>query len=175
MLVRQTLIDDIDEVMRVLADGRAAIAAFGIDQWQAGYPFRSTIEADIEAGKSYVLVDDDEIVATYMYEPNGEPTYDSIDGAWLTKGDSAQPSYACMHRVAVAEGKTGKGYAKHMVQAALGQAREDGFEGLRIDTHPGNLAMRGLVEGLDFEYCGMIYIAHAGEGTPDRVAYEKLV
>lgn len=175
MLVRQTLIDDIDEVMRVLADGRAAIAAFGIDQWQAGYPFRSTIEADIEAGKSYVLVDDDEIVATYMYEANGEPTYDSIDGAWLTKGDSAQPSYACMHRVAVAEGKTGKGYAKHMVHAALGQAREDGFEGLRIDTHPGNLAMRGLVEGLGFEYCGMIYIAHAGEGTPDRVAYEKLV
>ena len=175
MLVRQTLIEDIDEVMRVLADGRAAIATFGIDQWQAGYPFRSTIESDIAAGKSYVLVDEDEIVATFMYEPDGEPTYDNIDGAWLSRGNSAQPSYACMHRVAVAEGKTGKGYAKRMVHAALEHAREDGFEGLRIDTHPGNLAMRGLVEGLGFDYCGMIYIAHAGEGTPDRVAYERLV
>lgn len=175
MLVRQTRNEDLDDVMRVLADGRAAIATFGIDQWQAGYPFRSTIEADIAAGKSYVIVDEGEIVGTYMYEPDGEPTYDVIDGAWLTKGDSAHPSYACMHRVAVAAGKTGKGYAKHMVHDALERAHADGFEGLRVDTHPGNLAMRGLMEGLGFERCGMIYIAHAGEGTPDRIAYERLV
>lgn len=174
MLVRKTCQEDIDQVMRVLADGRAAIAAFGIDQWQGGYPFRSTIEADVIAGKSYVLVDGEELVATFMYEPDGEPTYDDIEGAWLTAGNSSSPSYACMHRVAVAAGKTGKGYAKQMVAAALDLARSDGFAGLRVDTHPGNRAMRGLLEGLGFSHCGMIYIQHAGEGTPERVAYEKL-
>lgn len=175
MFVRQTCFEDIDDVMRVLADGREAIARFGIDQWQGGYPFRSTIEADVSAGKSYVLVDGDTVVATFMYEHEGEPTYDQIEGSWLTDGDSLKPSYACMHRVAVAAGMTGKGCAKLMVEAAAEHARQDGFSGLRVDTHPGNLAMRGLLEATGFSHCGMIYIQHAGEGTPDRVAYERLV
>lgn len=175
MLIRQTTVEEIDDVMRVLADGRDSIATLGIDQWQGGYPFRETIEADVAAGKSYVLIDEGKIVATFMYEADGEPTYDEIDGAWLTAGTSSDPSYACMHRVAVAAGNKGKGYAKRMVECAVELARKDGLAGLRVDTHPGNIPMRGLLERTGFSYCGLIYIQHAGEGTPDRVAYEQLV
>ena len=36
--IRQATPDDIDAIMAVFAQARAAIAVLGIDQWQDGYP-----------------------------------------------------------------------------------------------------------------------------------------
>ena len=172
MLVRKSVEQDIDRIMEVLADGRAAIATLGIDQWQAGYPFRNTIEADVAAGMSYVVEDEDTVVGTFMMTYEGEPTYDVIEGAWLTASDSAAPRYACIHRIAVADEARGKGVAKFAIAQGLDLARAEGAESVRIDTHPGNVRMRGLCSRMGFSECGIIYISHAGEGTPDRVAFE---
>lgn len=172
MLVRKSTVEDIDRIMKVLADGRAAIATLGIDQWQAGYPFRSTIECDVENGQSFAVVDDDVIVGTFMLTFDGEPTYDVIDGEWLTESDSGVPRYACIHRIAICDEARGKGVSKFAIAEGLRLARERGAEAVRIDTHPGNVVMRGLCARMGFTECGTIYIAHAGEGTPDRVAFE---
>ena len=50
---------DIDLIMGILADGRAALQALGIDQWQGGYPHRAVVEADVTRGESYVAKDGD--------------------------------------------------------------------------------------------------------------------
>ena len=176
MEVRLTTEGDIDRVMEVLADGRRAIAALGIDQWQAGYPFRSTIEADVANAQSYlVLGDDGAIIGTFMMTYDGEPTYDAIDGAWLTDSNSAAPRYGCIHRIALADEARGKGASKFAIAEGLRLARERGAESVRIDTHPGNVVMRGLCARMGFAECGTIYISHAGEGTPERVAFEILL
>ncbi len=175
MLVRKSTVADIDRIMEVLADGRAAIATLGIDQWQAGYPFRSTIEGDVDAGMSFVLVDEGAIIGTFMMTYEGEPTYDVIEGAWLTEGDSAHPSYGCIHRIAICDEARGKGAAKFAIAEGLELARARGVESVRIDTHPGNVVMRGLCKRMGFTECGTIYISHAGEGTPDRVAFEIIL
>lgn len=173
MQVRKTTQVDIDRVMEVLADGRRAIATLGIDQWQAGYPFRETIEADVANGQSYVVEDGDGILATFMLTFDGEPTYDEIEGAWLTVSDSSDPRYACVHRIAVCDAARGRGVAKFAIEEALRLAFAQGAESVRIDTHPGNVVMRGLCGRMGFTECGTIYISHAGEGTPDRVAFER--
>lgn len=174
MILRPTKASEIDSVMRILADGRAAIGALGIDQWQSGYPFRSTVEEDVASGKSYVVEDEGgSLLATAMIDFEGDTTYDEIDGAWLTSSSSENPRYACVHRVAVAEESRGRGAAKFALSEACSLAAREGFLSVRIDTHPGNLPMRSLLAACGFEPCGIILIAHAGEDTPERVAYEK--
>lgn len=175
MIIRKTQWGEIDTVMDILAQGRAAIGALGIDQWQGGYPNREMVESDVSAGKSYVVEEAGAPIATFMFDLDGDASYDSIDGSWMTPGNSAQPDYACVHRVAVAEAGKGKGVAKFILGQACDMARESGASSVRIDTHEGNVPMRSLLERCGFEYRGVISIGFAGEGTPERVAYEKRV
>lgn len=174
MIMRPTTLSEIDAVMRILSDGRASIAELGIDQWQGGYPFRSTVEADVAEGKSYVVEGEDGILlATVVVDFGGEATYDEIDGAWLTESASVAPGYACVHRLAVSSSGKGRGAAKLALGEACEMARRMGLASVRVDTHPGNTPMRSLLATCDFKLCGIIRIAHAGEGAPERVAYEK--
>ena len=85
--------------MSILADGRASLAALGIDQWQGGYPHRAVIEDDTARGDSYVVEADDRIVATAMIGFSGERDYDRIEeGSWLTSCTSERPCYGVVHR-----------------------------------------------------------------------------
>ena len=99
-------------------DGKAALGHLGIDQWQGAYPTQQIVRDDIEAGHSYVLEEDGEVVATTVIGFTGEPVYDSIEGAWLTTSDSRDPRYAVLHRVAVAQGHGGKGLGRNLLQSA---------------------------------------------------------
>lgn len=162
--------------MTILADGRASLAALGIDQWQGGYPHRAVIEADAARGDSYVVEDDGVVIATAMIGFAGERDYDRIDeGAWLTSCTSESPCYGVVHRVAVASDVKNRGTATFLLARAEDLARANGSASVRIDTHPGNAPMRRLLAKAGYAQCGIIYIAHAEEGTPERVAYERLV
>ena len=176
MEFRQTQRSELDAVMDILADGRDAIKKLGIDQWQGGYPHQDIVEQDIDAGQSYVLVDDGEPLGTVALVFTGDHTYDRIeDGHWLTECTSADPDYCAIHRVAVSMRSAGRGAGRTMLREAERIAREAGAKSLRIDTHPGNVRMRGLLGSLGYIECGIIYIDHAEEHTPERIAYEKLV
>lgn len=174
MILRPTRSSEIDRVMQILSDGRASIAALGIDQWQGGYPFRATIEEDVATGKSRVVESEEGLLlATAMIDFEGDVTYDNIEGAWLTSSTSDKPAYACVHRLAVAAESKGKGAAKFLLAEACAAAERAGLESVRIDTHPGNVPMRSLLEACGFKLCGIILITHTDEDTPERVAYEK--
>ncbi|MDJ1651557.1 MULTISPECIES: GNAT family N-acetyltransferase [Gordonibacter] len=177
MHFRLTRASDIDRIMDILADGRRALAALGIDQWQGGYPHRDVIEADVARGDSYVVEGEDgRIMATAMVGFAGERDYDLIEGGrWLTDCLSSDPSYGVVHRVAVSSACKGRGAASLLLENAERLVHDRGFASVRIDTHPGNVPMRRLMTKRGYTECGIIYIAHAEEATPDRVAFEKLV
>lgn len=161
--------------MNILSDGRSALASLGIDQWQGGYPHRDVIEADVARGDSYVAVDEDgTILATIMVGFAGERDYDHIEGgSWLTDSCSGSPCYGVVHRVAVAATCKGRGVASFLLDEAEKLTHERKCASVRIDTHPGNMPMRQLLLKKGYTQCGTIYIAHAEEGTPDRIAFEK--
>lgn len=162
--------------MDILADGRASLAALGIDQWQGGYPHRDVIEDDVASGSSYAVVDDGTVVATAMLGFEGEAVYDRIEqGTWLTCCLSDDPCYCVVHRVAVSAAFKGRGAASFLLSCAEEMARDRGCASVRIDTHPGNGPMRKLLEKNGYRECGIIYIEHAEEHTPERIAFEKLV
>ncbi len=177
MQFRRTLETDIDRIMNILAEGRAALGALGIDQWQGGYPHREAIERDVFQGNSYVVLDEDgTVAATAMVGFGGERDYDRIEhGLWLTPSLSNDPCYAVVHRVAVSSSFKGRGAASFLLSQAEEMTRRHGCASVRVDTHQGNMPMRNLLSKRGFSECGTIYIAHAETATPDRIAYEKLV
>lgn len=119
---------------------------------------------------------DDRIVATAMIGFSGERDYDRIEeGSWLTSCTSERPCYGVVHRVAVASDGKNRGAATFLLARAEELARANGSASVRIDTHPGNAPMRKLLAKAGYEQCGIIYIAHAEGGTPERIAYERLV
>lgn len=168
---------DIEGIMGILADGRQALRALGVDQWQGGYPYRATVEEDIRLGESYVVeADDGSLAATAMIGFHGDKAYRSIqDGAWLTGPADGLPRYAVVHRVAVEAGQKGNGIASLILQGAEGLASRNGCASVRIDTHADNTPMRRLLAKEGYTPCGTVYITHDEEGDPARMAYEKLV
>ena len=177
MKIRPTTLADLDRVMDILAGGRRSLAELGIDQWQNGYPPRELIEDDVARGESYVVEDEGgDVVGCAALVFGGEACYDRIEGgSWLTESDSAAPRYAAIHRVAVARELRRGGVARFLVGRLEELSRACGFESVRIDTHPGNAPMRGLVEALGYTYCGITFIGHAEGATRERVSYEKLL
>lgn len=157
---------DLDEIMLLLSQARAAIARLGIDQWQDGYPEREQIRADIEAGAGVAFVREGRVAGYMALQTAPEPVYARIDGAWRCAGP-----YLTVHRMAIADGFRGGGLSVEMLNCALERAKSAGMRSVRADTHRGNRAMRRLLEKCGYAHCGEVrYEVTAGD--PIRAAYE---
>lgn len=174
--IRQTVPADVEAAEACLTDGKAALAALDIPQWQSEYPNRIDIEEDMTHGASYVAVDENGTVLGVMaLSFDGEDTYDTVDGAWLTSSDSKTPRYAVIHRCAVSASAARRGVMTRMFTEGERIAREHGSESIRIDTHERNVRVQGLINKLGYKRCGTITLPYEGEIDPLRVAYEKLL
>lgn len=168
MTFEKTKTHELDEVSQIVLEARDRIGRLGIDQWQERYPTREIIAEDIRLGRSYVARDDDgSLCGVFAVIDDGEPTYDKIyDGAWLTDGE-----YLAVHRVAVSPQKLRRGVAGSAMRFVEQMAAERGRASVRIDTHQGNIPMRGMLERNGYVHCGSIYL----ESGEHRVAYEKRI
>ena len=164
MIFRKATTEDIDTIERMIKAASGRLGAAGIDQWQRGYPNRTSIENDVEAGVGMVLALGNEILAYGAVIFTGEPAYNDLTGGqWLTNGE-----YAVVHRLCVSEIFVGMGFAKQFMSAAEAVAAER-VKSFRIDTHPDNKIMQNLVERMGFTYCGDVVIESR------RLAYEKII
>ena len=184
MVIRPATPADIPALRPVFEAAKGIMRADGNhDQWSApGFPDDSLLLRDIDQGGGFVIesferwpvaAGHDEgntvmpgltghlaaphIVAYFALLPSPEPTYDYIDGAWLT-----DEPYGVIHRMASYPDAHGI-FAAIMVFAA------ERYAHLRIDTHRDNRIMRHLIEKHGFTYCGIIWLADC---TP-RLAYER--
>ena len=159
MIFRKAKIEDIATITQIISAASARLGAAGVDQWQRGYPNRGSVEQDVAAGVGMVLCEGDTILAYGAVIFTGEPAYDDITGGkWLTSGE-----YAVIHRLCVSEIFVGMGFAKRFMEAA------ERVASMRIDTHPQNMIMQGLVKSLGYSYCGDVVIESR------RLAFEKRI
>ena len=164
MIFRKATTEDIDAVAQIMAAASGRLGAAGVDQWQRGYPNRESVERDVEQGVGMVLCEGATILTYGAVIFTGEPAYDDLTGGeWLRKGD-----YACVHRLCVNEIFVGMGFSKQFMMAVEAMAAER-VKSIRIDTHPDNLIMQGLVRSMGYTYCGDVVIESR------RLAYEKLL
>lgn len=161
--------DDVPQIMDIIAQAQAYLAAQGINQWQNGYPDEAIVRQDIRLGNGYVLKEDGAVIGIATIIFDGEPSYADIhDGAWTTP----EP-YACIHRIAVSGHARGKGAADALMTAADDVIRVQGVKGVRIDTHRENIVMQRMLARNGYSLCGVIYLADSVEKGAERVALEK--
>lgn len=59
MEIRLAFPNEVAQVMTVIEDAKAVIAAYGSDQWQNGYPNEEVMIDDILKGHAYVALNDE--------------------------------------------------------------------------------------------------------------------
>jgi len=167
MHFRKAQKNDVDAIAALYAQAVAYFAQSGIDQWQHGYPNAESAEADIAAENSYLLENEDGVLATAMFCIGHEPTYDHIyDGSWAVDGP-----YAFIHRVAVSNDQKGKGVAQVLFNKFDLMCKLKNIKSLRVDTHEQNRSMQRALTKNGFECRGIIYLADGSK----RLAFEKAV
>lgn len=157
--IRKAAPADLERIMHLLDCGREIMRRSGNpNQWPVGKPSRQQIVNDIEAGHSYLVVDDDEAVATFAFIPGPDVTYAHIEGGSWT--DDTTP-YHVVHRLASTA-------QAHGVFATVINYCKSVAASLRIDTHEDNRIMQHNIVKHGFAYCGIIYLL---DGNP-RLAYQ---
>lgn len=171
--------EEAPRVMEILEDGKRSIARFGIEQWQHGYPNIEAVRRDIEAGSCYVAEDAaGTLLGTLALCRGADPEYSIAPVAWQTPNSAEDPvPYASIHRCATAAAALKRGVMAFMFEQAADIARGEGLLSIRIDTHPGNRAMRSFLVKHGFAEIGPFDLALKGDTEPDvgRIAYERLL
>ena len=156
--IRHSTLADIDCILTMLDNSRSIMRQNGnLSQW-VGYPTVDDITADIDAGCSYVVMEQGCAVGTFALVPGIEPTYGIIEnGRWI----EPNRHYCTVHRLAKAPGA--KGITRFILDYSASRC-----DYLRADTHADNNIVRSLFEAYGFVYSGIVYM---DDGSPRR-AYE---
>ncbi|MBR6654552.1 MAG: GNAT family N-acetyltransferase [Oscillospiraceae bacterium] len=162
--------EHIDTILEIAAQATAQLKRLGVDQWQRGYPNRSSWENDIEKGAAWLAVEDGKILGSMSFITEPEEAYAKIEGAWL-----AEVPYASLHRVCVADHSKGRGVAGKLFLHGIDMAKEQGLKSVRIDTHRDNGPMNRAISKAGFTYCGVIHLIGGEEDGNERVAFEMLL
>ena len=165
MKFRKSTKTDVTRIMEIVKQAQEYFKSQGIDQWQNNYPNEEVINNDINNDESYVMLDEDNIIATTVISFTKEKSYENIiDGQWITNGD-----YGVIHRIAVDNTHKGKGLSHKIIKYAEEVCKQNNVHSIKVDTHEENIPMQSLLKKNGFEYCGIVYLEDGGK----RVAFEK--
>lgn len=158
--IRKSTRKDVNQIMAIFTTAREYMIEHGNKtQWGDGYPDEEILKADIDAGNSYVFVNNGVIVGTFSFIIGEEPTYRIIrNGKWTD-----DRTYGTIHRLA--SNGTVKGIARMCFEYCMKQ-----IDYIRIDTHKDNIPMQTAIERFGFQKCGKIYVRDGAE----RIAYDYI-
>lgn len=153
---------DIDSVMEIMDSARAYQRALGFVQWTDGYPSRSDIQSDIDAGGARIFLCDG-LVGGYAFLAVGDAAYDRLGEIWKYDG-----AYGVIHRLAMSSDMRGRGMSSRMLALIEEDFRRRGICVVRVDTGEANTVMRRVMNANGYESRGL----HVFDWGP-RLAYEK--
>lgn len=135
-------------------------------QWGNTFPRPEVVRDDIANQRTMLLVDHagpggrERILAQFALCPGEDPTYKTIDGAWLD-----DDAYVTIHRIAAS------GLVHHAARDCIKWALKH-YGNVRADTHPNNKAMQHVLESSGFARCGLIQLLDRPTDTT-RIAYQR--
>ncbi len=146
--IQKAEITDLPQLEQIYAVAREKMRTAGNpNQWGNNYPSTELITQDIQLGRNYLVLDNGDIVGTFVMLTEPDPSYSHIAGAWLNN----EP-YATIHRLASLEGY-------HGIFAAVLEYVASRYDNVRADTHQDNLRMQHLLQKYGFRYCGNILLS----------------
>lgn len=132
----------------------------GLNQWTGNYPNYEYFYRDCLKNGLFVYVIDGEIVASITVLPENDPPYKEV--SW--DSDNA----LVIHRIIVSPFFQRQGIAKKLFEFVIAKGKQEGFEAIKIDTHPDNIKMQKLLATFNFVYRGYL-------SSINRYAYERII
>lgn len=160
-VVRHSTVEELPIILRLRDQARDIMRSYGNRaQWPDGYPPDDRFVKDLEAGGSYVVLNEEgKIVATFALLSGPEETYHVIEeGQWLN-----DEPYHVIHRIASTP-------ESHGVLEAVLNFADTCCRNIRIDTHESNFIMRKGLERHGYQYCGIIHLLNGDE----RLAFQRI-
>ena len=148
MKIRIAEHSDLDIIFNIYDYARNFMKEHGNpEQWGNVYPSKELIISDLEQGALFVVADDNNApVGVFSYFPDGDPDYDTINGAWLN-----DEPYTAIHRIASAG--THKGIFACIFDYCLSLSSN-----IKIDTYIDNTIMQAILKKHGFKACGTISV-----------------
>lgn len=168
-LFRLASMPDFTVGYHILHESALHMVALGRHQWDAQYPQEEDVRHDIACHHAYVVEVDGKVVAYGAVSFEGEPSYEHLQGTWLTGG-----KYAVVHRCAVALSERGKGLSTFFFRQVEDLCKDHQCGSIRIDTNYDNVEMLGLLNALGYQRCGICHY-HRNGSTIERIAFEKVL
>ncbi len=156
-MISYAIQNDLDQIAEVAKSARLKMISEGLYQWPGEYPNRSNFESDLHQNALYVYKEDSKILGSISLLEDHEEAYREI--TW-NKDRSL-----VIHRIIVDPSAQGKGIGLQLFLFAITFAKELGLESVKVDTHPQNYKMQGLIAKAGFEKVGYL-------SGINRLAYE---
>jgi len=122
----------------------------GIDQWDAAYPSRSTIETDVANGTAFVARRAGSIASVIVLNQHQEQAYAMVP--WrFTHGP-----VLVVHRLMVHPDAEGQGLARALMAFAEKRALAAGYASIRLDAFAENPRALRLYERLGYRIAGEV-------------------
>nr|WP_314609580.1 GNAT family protein [uncultured Lachnoanaerobaculum sp.] len=154
MNIRLANTSDTNRIFEIYEYARAYMKAHGnSNQWGDNRPEKSLTKDDIKNQRCYVMEDEGNIFACFVFTIGFEKEYEAKF--------PSKVEYGVIHRVASDGSKSG--IVERIVDFAKGKVNL-----LRIDTHEDNKTMQKAIERQNFKKLGIIYL----EDKSARILYE---
>jgi GNAT superfamily N-acetyltransferase len=132
-----------------------------IPQWTKEYPRKPHFLKDITQKQLYIIKSKDKVLGVAVITKEDDEPYKTIH-TWKKKHSLV------IHRMLVDPSAQGKGVASMIMMYAKQKAMDEGYQSIKIDTHPENFKMRMFLikhEFIEIDYLSVI----------NRIAYEWIV
>jgi GNAT superfamily N-acetyltransferase len=136
----------------------------GIDQWDYSYPSLKDINADIQAGTCFIIINPAGIACITINQIQ-DPQYEKIRWRYLA------PHVFVIHRLAVDPALAGRGFGKELCLFAEDHVKKMDGSVLRLDTYTKNPISNRLYTSLEYDVADGFCYFH-GIKTP-FICYEK--
>jgi ribosomal protein S18 acetylase RimI-like enzyme len=148
---------DIEEISALAEKTRIQMLEMGLLQWVGDYPNQAHFLNDYKQDGLYIYKEKGKIMASVTILPENEEAYKEI--TWL------KDNSLVIHRVIVSPDSQKKGIGQALFSKAIELGKELGCDSIKVDTHPDNFRMQGLIKKMGFKDIGYL-------SGINRLAYE---
>ena len=117
-----------------------------IEQWSETYPDYPDFEKDLNRDALFVVETDSGVIGSITVLPENDPYYRLL--AWKVR------KALVIHRLMILPAFRREKQGTKLFEFAIEYGRQNGYDGLKVDTHPDNFRMRSLILKMDFKEVG---------------------
>ncbi len=159
-MIRKALFDEITIIDKLAIKTRKHMQSLGLKQWMGNYPDYDAFLKDYEKGGLYVFLQDSNIYGSISILPENDLPYKEL--VWQ------KDNSLVIHRLIVDPDQQKSGIGTSLFKHAIELAKENGYESIKVDTHPDNIKMQNLIIKMGFVHIGFLESIY-------RIAYELVI